>query len=373
MEYWSSCLMFLLTLVLLLSQSLIDSSTPSPSNNFLCHPAESSALLQFSNSFIINPSLFDWLGRMNPKTVSWKNGTDCCSWDGVSCDHISGHVIGLNLSSSGLQGPLHSNSTLFSLPHLQTLILDYNNFSCSPIPPEIGSFANMKTLSLSSANFAGYIPEEISHLSKLSHLTIYGDFADCHFLMGPFVLKKMLQNFTNLMELTMNKIDMSGVELVSSFMNVSSSLTTLDLHQCGLRGKFPENVFRLLNLQELSLGINPYSPFSGNLTGSLPMFNWSSPLRYLDLSHTKISIDLPHMCSSAKSLQILLLSNCSFKGSSNSAMLTNLTQLVELNDLIIDSSNLGGQIPLFFLNLQQLAFLDLSRNNFAGWNSVGEV
>ncbi|XP_062081246.1 receptor-like protein Cf-9 [Humulus lupulus] len=227
MEYWSSRLMFLLTLVLLLSQSLIDSSTPSPSNNFLCHPAESSALLQFSNSFIINPSMVDLVRMylMNPKTVSWKNGTDCCSWDGVSCDHISGHVIGLDLSFSGLQG------TLFSLLHLQTLILDLNNFSCSPIPPEIGSFANMKTLSLSSANFSGYIPEEISHLSKLSRLTIYGDVADCHFLMGPFVLKKMLQNFTNLMELTMNNIDMSNVELVSSFMNVSSSLTTLVLYR----------------------------------------------------------------------------------------------------------------------------------------------
>ncbi|XP_062081244.1 receptor-like protein 6 [Humulus lupulus] len=332
MEYWSSRLMFLITLVLLLSQSLIDSSTPSPSNNLLCHPAESSALLQFSNSFIINPSMFDFV--MKPKTVSWKNGTDCCSWDGVSCDHISGHVIGLNLSSSGLQGPLHSNSTLFSLPHLQTLILDHNNFSCSPIPPEIGSFPNMKTLSLFFANFSGYVPEEISHLSKLSYLTICGNFDDSHLLMGPFVLKKMLQNFTNLMELIMINIDMSGVELVSSFMNVSSSLTTLDLSWCGLRGKFPEYVFRLPNLQELALGTNPYSPFSGNLTGSLPMFNWSSPL--------------------------------SFKGSSNNAMLTNLTQLVELISLCIDSNNLGGQIPLFFLNLQQLAFLDLSRNNFAG-------
>ncbi|XP_062081243.1 receptor-like protein 50 [Humulus lupulus] len=249
---------------------------------------------------------------MNPKTVSWKNGTDCCSWDGVSCDHISGHVIGLDLSSSGLQGLLHSNSTLFSLPHLQTLILDFNNFSCSPIPPEIGSFANMKTLRLSFANFSGYVPEEISHLSKLSHLTIYGCF---------------------------------------------------DLYQCGLRGKFPENVFRLPNLQKLSLGFNPYLPFSGNLTGSLPMFNWSSPLRYLDLSDTKISIDLPYMCSSAKSLQ---LSNCSFKGSSNSAMLTNLTQLVELIFLGINSNNHGGQIPLFFLNFQQLTYLYLSGNNFVG-------
>ena len=82
--------------------------------NPLCNPYESFALLQFSNSFSINQNISysDNIVKY-PKTVSWKNGTDFCSWDGVLCDSISGHVIGLNLSSSCLQGPLHSNSTLF--------------------------------------------------------------------------------------------------------------------------------------------------------------------------------------------------------------------------------------------------------------------
>ncbi|KAI8558069.1 hypothetical protein RHMOL_Rhmol04G0059800 [Rhododendron molle] len=37
------------------------------------------------------------------KIESWKldgNDSDCCSWDGVECDHDTGRVIGLNLSSS---------------------------------------------------------------------------------------------------------------------------------------------------------------------------------------------------------------------------------------------------------------------------------
>ncbi|GAU28280.1 hypothetical protein TSUD_256080 [Trifolium subterraneum] len=36
--------------------------------------------------------------------ATWKNGTDCCSWNGVTCDTISGHVVGLNLGCEGIQG-----------------------------------------------------------------------------------------------------------------------------------------------------------------------------------------------------------------------------------------------------------------------------
>lgn len=34
----------------------------------------------------------------HPKTASWKEETDCCSWDGVTCDGVKGDVIGLDLS-----------------------------------------------------------------------------------------------------------------------------------------------------------------------------------------------------------------------------------------------------------------------------------
>ncbi|MCI38210.1 receptor-like protein kinase, partial [Trifolium medium] len=62
------------------------------------------------------------------KTATWKNGTDCCSWNGVTCDTISGHVVGLNLANEGIEGQLHPNSTLFHLPHLQSLDLSNIDF-----------------------------------------------------------------------------------------------------------------------------------------------------------------------------------------------------------------------------------------------------
>ncbi|PON94082.1 LRR domain containing protein [Trema orientale] len=369
---WSSWLLFLLFFVLHSHQPLLSSPLPSPSSP-LCHPTESSALLQFSNSFSIIQNtdyhLYDWPNIiMYPKTVSWKNGTDCCSWDGVSCDRISGHVIGLDLSSSCLRGPLHSNNTLFSLRHLRSLILDFNDFSGSPIPPELGSFANLKWLSLDNANFWGYVPVELSHLSKLSHLTISSTIIcaggprcsiyDLEF--DTYVFKRMLQNLTSLRELSLIYLDMSGVEPVTSFMNISSSLMVLDLNRCVLQGEFPENVFRLPNLQYLDLFGS-----SNDLIGSLPTSNWSSPLESLDLSGTRISIDLSYLCTSAKSLQTLSLRNCRFRGS-YPALTPNLTQLVQLTFLDLSENNFEGQIPMNSLNLQQLIYLSLSENNFVG-------
>ena len=88
---WSSWLLFVLFFVIHSYQPLSSSALLSPSSP-LCHPSESSALLGFSNSFSINQHIdyhmFIW-GDTYPKTVSWKNETDCsavsyyfraCNW-----------------------------------------------------------------------------------------------------------------------------------------------------------------------------------------------------------------------------------------------------------------------------------------------------
>ncbi|KAF4352723.1 hypothetical protein G4B88_009797 [Cannabis sativa] len=65
-------------------------------------------------------------------------------WDGVDCDDLTGHVIGLNLERSCLYGSVHSNNTLFHLVYLQKLNLNYNNFNFSPIPTAMGIFSELK-------------------------------------------------------------------------------------------------------------------------------------------------------------------------------------------------------------------------------------
>ena len=75
-----------------------------------CHYDERSALLEFKQSFTINKS------ASYPKVLKWKpeeENDNCCSWDGVKCDKETGHVIGLDLSSSYLYGSINSNNKSF--------------------------------------------------------------------------------------------------------------------------------------------------------------------------------------------------------------------------------------------------------------------
>lgn len=72
-----------------------------------------------------------------PKTNSWKEGLDCCLWDGVTCYDKTVNVVGL-FSCSWLRGTIHSNSSLFQLCQLQRLNLAHNDFEHSQISPVFG-------------------------------------------------------------------------------------------------------------------------------------------------------------------------------------------------------------------------------------------
>ncbi|KAK4543164.1 hypothetical protein RGQ29_033155 [Quercus rubra] len=143
----------------------------------------------------------------------------------------------------------------------------------------------------------------------------------------------------------------------NSFMNLSSSLTSLSLRVCGLKGGFPDNIFHLPNLQLLYVGGNY------NLTGSLPTYNWSTPLKSLSLSETGFPINVPNLISNLKSLKELYLSNCNFIGSSYPTFVPNLTQITSLD---LSYNNVSGQCPWSLLNNAGLTMLYLSGNNFIG-------
>jgi len=319
----------------------------------LCPSDQSLALLQFKNSFPVpsSPSTFPCYP---PEKVLWKEGTDCCTWDGVTCNMKTGHVIGLDLGCSMLYGTLHSNSTLFSLHHLQKLDLSRNDFNRSVISSSFGQFLHLTHLNLNSSNFAGQVPPEISHLSRLVSLDLSSNSEEL--MLEPISFNKLAQNLTQLRELCLGGVNMSLVA-PSSLMNLSSSLSSLQLWRCGLKGELPDNFFRRANLQSLDLRTNE------ELTGSFPPYNLSNALSHLDLSHTRISIHLePDSISYLKSVEMMYLDGCNFVGS-NLGLLGNLTQLIELG---LADNQLGGQIPFSLGKLKQLEYLDLGNNSFTG-------
>ncbi|TMW94456.1 hypothetical protein EJD97_010242 [Solanum chilense] len=321
-----------------------------PFGDPLCSSHDSLSLLQFKHSL----SLTDYhdCGSPYSKTTSWNSTSmDCCNWDGVTCNLLTGHVIGLDLSCSRLGGTLHPNSSLFQLRHLQTLDLSLNGFSGSQFPQGIGQLVSLAHLNLSYCWFKGRIPLEMSHLSNLVSLDLSNNI-NVQFSQEGF--NKLFHNLTKLELLSLSEVNISS----SIPMNVSfsSSLRYLNLATTNLQGDLPKNIFLLPKLETLRLSRN-------HLTVSLPeYFNKTHSLRELDLSYNNVSGRIPNSLGVHKSLKILLLPGCNLIGPFPEFIM-NFSQITQLD---LSYNNLQGRIPDIFSNLQMLTHLLLHNNNFTG-------
>ncbi|KAI8566141.1 hypothetical protein RHMOL_Rhmol02G0016500 [Rhododendron molle] len=354
-----SCL-YLRIYLILCCFNLVILTYSSSSTQPLCHENESKDLLQFKHNFVIDKSA-SLDPSAYPKLESWKlldgKSNGCCSRDGVKCDHDTGHVIGLDLSSSFLYGSINSSSSLFAFVHLRSLNLADNDLNFSEIPSRIGNLPGLTSLNLSNSRFFGQIPSEISSLSKLVVLDLSTKsefYPESLFLkLEKPSLKDLIQNLTNLKVLDLSEVNISSS--VPSFLSNISSLTTLRLKRCSLFGEFPMDIFRLPKLQILDAAWNE------DLTGSLPEFQSSSRLKVLSISVTGFYGKLPGSIGRLESLSFLSSTQTSLSGMIPSS-LGNLTRLTVL---YLDTCKFSGQIPSSLANLSQLTEFGIGINNFS--------
>ncbi|KAM2028763.1 hypothetical protein TB2_040064 [Malus domestica] len=250
---------YILSKVLLFHLVVVSSSVSSLQQS--CHDEERSALLQFKESFIINRSASD-LDDAYPKTSQWKlaegrNG-NCCAWDGIVCDGRTGHVIGLDLSSSCLLGSINSNSSLFQLVQLQALNLADNNFNYSRIPTSIRNFPRLVYLNLSMSVFSGQIPSQISQLAKWSSLDL-----SWNQLNGPIPF------LGNLTHLTVLNLSFNHGFLPETHTN-TSSLRLIAVSHNQLRGQLPRSLGNCIRLEFIDLSYNKFSDVFPFWLGALP-------------------------------------------------------------------------------------------------------
>ncbi|RZS27197.1 hypothetical protein BHM03_00060627 [Ensete ventricosum] len=376
-------------LLLLLLLCLIRSFSADLIAAALCLPEESSALLQLKNGF----------SNASSKLASWQPGSDCCLWDGVTCDPATGRVAALDLSGRSLSGGL--DRSLFNLTSLTSLNLADNLFpGIRILDLPFSKLANLSVLNLSNAGFGGQIPAGIGRLEKLVSLdlsTLYlEELPNATLKLHDPGLGTIIRNLSNLKKLILDGVNISadgyewcravsaatpGLQVLSlrgcsltgplhsslaglrslstlrldqnnlnsrlpEFFGNFSSLIVLRMSSCGLQGSIPERIFRLRNLTMLDVSENRM------LSGRLPHFPQDSALESLVLSGTNLSGPLPPSIGNLKALSRLLLSRCSF----------------------------SGLIPRSIANLTQLAHLDLSFNGFSGeippmrqWSRITEI
>ncbi|TMX01070.1 hypothetical protein EJD97_025270 [Solanum chilense] len=308
----------------------------------LCSPSEASALLQFNQFFEIAPSGRCYKASF-PKTISWNESTNCCTWEGVTCDMLTGYVIGLDLSCSFLHGTIHRNSSLFQLYHLQSLNLAHNDFNWSSFPNDIGRLRNLKYLNLRECDFSGSIPDSIGNLTQMRQL----DFGDNHFTGHiPSTISNLKQLI--LLDLWSNSL---GGEIPDIFSNFQV-LADLVLSNNRFTGSFPPSILSLTRLQRLDLSSNS---LSGPLPSSTSMLQ---KLSDLNLSNNSLNGTVPSWVFSIPLVYPLKLHHNQLSGVADE-----LKMNPTLKDLDLSHNQLSGPVPPSLANLINLATLDLSSNN----------
>ncbi|KAH7677937.1 Leucine-rich repeat protein [Dioscorea alata] len=345
------------------------------------------------------------LSHASTSLSNWLAGTNCCGWEGVSCDKASGLVVSLDLSERVMGGNIMPS--LFNLTSLQTLNLADNWFNQSAVLlSDFEKLANLTHLNLSYSGIFGQVPIGISRLTKLIALDLSANMDDWYSLkLEKPDLGTLIRHLSNLKELYLDGVNISssrtewsqaisdstpglqalslqscslsgpidnslsklrnlsilrldGNDLLSQvpdFFGKFSSLTELSLSGCGLRGLFPRSVFELLNLKSLDLSSN------SNLTGFLPEFPLNGSLETLTISDTTFSGGLPNSLGNLKSLTSLNLADCNFSGPIPWSI-GNLSELVYLD---LSDNYLSGDLPPMPA-LSKISTLDLSSNYFTG-------
>ncbi|XXG72713.1 hypothetical protein AAC387_Pa07g1749 [Persea americana] len=366
--------------LLMLSQASLPysftGSNNGSSSNCLHH--EKLALLQFKHGFLIERGYYNSSSRLD----SWNPAIDCCSWEGITCDEGTSHVIGLNLSSSldtrssWIEG--QTDSSLFRLRSLQKLNLSWNNFYPHPILSGLGHLTNLTHLNLSYSEFTGQIPSEISRLTKLVSL----DLSSNNLKLKNPNLTTLIGNLSIIQVLFLDWVEISkehGGKWSQVISIAMPNLQRLSLRYCGLQGPIDPSLFQIPDLSQLSLDGNNLSivvpdvlsdssaltslTLSGcGLYGRIPETVFLMPnLEKLDIS------DNPHMTidflkfPQNKALQSLFLGNTTIQ----KRLLDSINNLKFLKELSAPNCNLSGSLPSSIANLIQLEYLDLSSNNFS--------
>nr|VDD63471.1 unnamed protein product [Brassica oleracea] len=356
--------------------SLLIRALASPTLHFNCRNDQRDALLEFRDEF---PPTDD------SNLSSWNKSSDCCLWNGVTCNDKSGQVISVDLHDTSLNSSLKTNN-------LEALDLSSNKLS-GQIPQDFSKLSFLSYVNFSHNLLQGPVPRSTQFQrqkcsSFLDNPGLYGLEEICgerHVIsldLHETPLNSSLKTNSSLFKLQyLHHLNLSNCnlhgEIPSSLKNLSH-LTTLDLSANYLVGAVPTSLGNLKELRVMSLNNNSFfGPFAKSLfsipslqsvdlggnqfTGSIEFVSTSSSeLQFLNLDHNKFNGPIPESISKFLNLRRLYLSHNNFTGSIPGS----LSKLVNLTDLHLSKNKLEGEVPGFLWRLSTMMICHNSFNSF---------
>lgn len=299
----------------------------------------------------------------------------------------------LNMSSSGLTGPLPDFS---ALKNLKVLDFSYNNFTGDfpmsitnltnlevvyfnenegfnlwELPGNISGLIKLKTMVLTTCRLRGKIPPFVGNMTSLIDLELSGNY-----LTGR--IPKELGKLRNLQQLELYYNQLEG-EIPEELGNLTE-LRDLDMSVNNFSGRIPESICLLPKLEVLqvyngsltgpipgvianSTTLNTLSLYGNFLTGEIPQgLGRSSVLVVFEVSENNLTGRLPEgLCSGGK-LQYLLALKNKFYGE----LPGSYAECKTLVRFRVSNNNMVGKIPEGVLSLPHASIIDVAYNQLTG-------
>ncbi|OMP01415.1 hypothetical protein COLO4_11886 [Corchorus olitorius] len=316
-----------------------------------CLEEERKALLELKKAFVDDSD-----DSLLPS--SWKNihdpesNSDCCSWERVTCNSTTGHVIELSLRHLKLgEAAIVKTSGNWSQISLFQSFQQLRFSICPPIAFLTGMQPQLRKLEYVDFSQNRFNKGIMKALRALPFLT-YVDLSRNN-MEGPLIADD-LDQLTNLEVLNLRGNFLNGIFPFTGLCELKS-LEELDLSfNYDLQGTLPPCLNNLTSLKVLDLSVNQ---FNGTISCDL----LSTSLQELILSTNSFEGNLPPCLNNSISLKVLDLSLNLFGGTIPCDLLSSSLQW-----LVLQGNSLEGNLPQCLNNWTSLNLLDLSWNQFSG-------